>query len=58
MKKLNLLLLKNKKLSEEISRKSEIIDELKSNLSKQAKENTSLIEKNKRKRKSTCFKLY
>ena len=47
--KIKSLAFENKKLSEEISRKSEIIDELKSNLSKQAKENTSLIEKNKRK---------
>jgi len=45
--KIKSLAFENKKLSEEISRKSEIIDELKSNLSKQAKENTSLIEKNK-----------
>jgi len=45
--KIKSLAFENKKLSEEISRKSEIIDELKSNLSKQTKENTSLIEKNK-----------
>ncbi len=45
--KIKSLAFENKKLSEEISRKSEIIDELKSNLSIQAKENTSLIEKNK-----------
>ena len=45
--KIKSLAFENKKLSEEISRKSEIIDELKSNLSKQAIENTSLIEKNK-----------
>ena len=45
--KIQSLAFENKKLSEEISRKSEIIDELKSNLSKQAKENITLIEKNK-----------
>ena len=45
--KIKSLAFENKKLSDEISIKSEIIDELKSNLSKQAKENTFLIEKNK-----------
>ena len=37
MKKLNLLLLKTKNLVKKLVEKSEIIDELKSNLSKQQK---------------------